>query len=216
MQDLKLTKNRHLCTIAQLCRAISSQLRSILTIRNKNAKQQYLFQTSPQYSKLRSTNGKDRSAGLGHPSKFQWVLRLGFVTAATSFTRGQPNFAHFWPSPGLVHYMYISGAFAPDRICQVQTSLCIQVLRSPILAALLHGTRPVGISQTLRYGTRNGITELSQRVAITFGIGPHSSILIIHLHQYKTYWCVLLVQSTEPLLTNNNAKNQNSLGYPWQ
>ena len=93
MQDLKLTKNRHLCTIAQLCRAISSQLRSILTIRNKNAKQQYLFQTSPQYSKLRSTNGKDRSAGLGHPSKFQWVLRLGFVTAATSFTRGQPNFA---------------------------------------------------------------------------------------------------------------------------
>jgi len=31
--------------------------------------------------------------GLGHPSKFQRVSRLGFVTAATSLTRGQPNFA---------------------------------------------------------------------------------------------------------------------------
>jgi len=64
---------------------------------------------------------------------------------------------------------------------------CNQVLRSPILAASLHGTRAVGVSQTLRRGTRNGITELSllvivnivivniARAAITLGIGPHSS-----------------------------------------
>jgi len=56
------------------------------------------------------------------------------------------------------------------------------VLHSPILAALLHSTPAAGISQTLWHGTRNGITELSQRappifgwVAITLGIGPHSS-----------------------------------------
>ena len=30
---------------------------------------------------------------MGHPSKFQWVSRLGFVTAATSVNRSQPNFA---------------------------------------------------------------------------------------------------------------------------
>jgi len=68
------------------------------------------------------------------------------------------------------------------EFCQLQNSLSVQVLRSPILAALLHGTRVVGVSQSLRRGTRNGITELSQRVppvfgraAITLGIGPHSS-----------------------------------------
>jgi len=33
---------------------------------------------------------------------------------------------------------------------QVQNSLSVQVLRSPIFAALLHGTRVVSISQTLR------------------------------------------------------------------
>ena len=33
--------------------------------------------------------------------------------------------------------------------CSVtENSLCVQVLRSPILAALLHGTRVVGVSQT--------------------------------------------------------------------
>jgi len=32
-----MTKNRHLCTIAQLCRAISSQLRHLLTIGEKNS-----------------------------------------------------------------------------------------------------------------------------------------------------------------------------------
>jgi len=42
---------------------------------------------------------------------------------------------------------------------QVQNSLCVQVLRSPILAALLHDTGTVGMSQTLRHV----ITELSQK-----------------------------------------------------
>ena len=45
MQDTKNKKSpkiRHLRTIAQLCRAISSQLRHVLTIRKKLVKQQYL------------------------------------------------------------------------------------------------------------------------------------------------------------------------------
>jgi len=50
----------------------------------------------------------------------------------------------------------------------VQNSLCIQVLRS-VLAALLHGTPAAGLSQTLWCGTRNGITELLQRVPPMFG-----------------------------------------------
>ena len=90
-----------------------------------------------------------------------------------------------WPSPGLVlvHDIYIFGGSCPvTEFCPVQNSLYVQVLRSPILAALLHGSRAAVVSQTLRRGTGNGVTELSQRAppifgwaAITLGTGPHSN-----------------------------------------
>jgi len=48
----------------------------------------------------------------GTPSKFQRLSRLGFVTAATSLTGDQPNFAHVWPYPALVHYIF-SAALTP-------------------------------------------------------------------------------------------------------
>jgi len=51
---------------------------------------------------------------------------------------------------------------------QVQNSLCIQVLCS-ILAVLLHGTRAAAISENLWHATRNGSTELSQRMPPIFG-----------------------------------------------
>jgi len=66
MQD---TKNRHLGTIAQLCRAISSQLTHISTIGKKPVKQQYLLHMSP-------TSGRDCFVSLGHPSKFQRLSHL--------------------------------------------------------------------------------------------------------------------------------------------
>ena len=54
-----------------------------------------------------------------------------------------------------------------------------------VLAALLHGTLAVGVSETLRRGTRNGITELSQRAppifgraANTLGTGPHITFFL--------------------------------------
>jgi len=52
MQD---AKNRDLRTIIQLCRAISSQITHVLTIRKKHVKLQYLLQMSPQYGELRPT-----------------------------------------------------------------------------------------------------------------------------------------------------------------
>ena len=89
-----------------------------------------------------------------------------------------------------------SGGFCPlTEVCQVQNSLCVQVLRSPTLAALLHGTRPLGISQTLRRGTRNGIMELLQRappvfdwLAISLGIGTHSSYYSVRSYSFAEYW----------------------------
>ena len=48
----KVAKNRHLGTIAQLCRAISSQLRHVSTIGKKLVKQQYLLHNMVTFGPL--------------------------------------------------------------------------------------------------------------------------------------------------------------------
>jgi len=48
---------------------------------------------------------------LGHPSKFQRVSRLGFVTAPTLLNGGQPNLARCLAVSWVG--MYIFGALAP-------------------------------------------------------------------------------------------------------
>ena len=68
------------------------------------------------------------SGVLGHPSKFQRVSRIAFVTAATSLTGGQPHFARclavFWAG-----ILYIFGCSCPlTELCQEQNSLYVQVL----------------------------------------------------------------------------------------
>ena len=80
----KSPKSRHLRTIVELCRAMSSQLRHVSTIGKKLVKQQYLHQMCAQYGELRPTSGWDRSGSLGHPCKFQQVSRLGGLTARHS------------------------------------------------------------------------------------------------------------------------------------
>ena len=78
----KVAKNRHMGTIAQLCRAISSQLtKACIDNRKKLVTQRYFLHMSPQYGELRPTNGWDPSGSLRHPCKFQRVSRLGSVTA---------------------------------------------------------------------------------------------------------------------------------------
>ena len=67
------------------------------------------------------------------------------------------------------------GSCPLTEFCQVQNSLCVQVLRSPILAALLHGTRAVCVNQTLR--------RSAEGATITLSIGPHSRLSV-------TFWLV--------------------------
>jgi len=119
----------------------------------------------------------------GMPVNFNGFRMLASLLQRHHSPEANQTLHNVWPSLGLVHYIYIfQGSCPPTEFCQVQNSLYVQVLRSPILAALLHGTPAAGISQTLRRGTRNRITELSQRAppifgwaTITLGIGPHSS-----------------------------------------
>ena len=67
-----------------------------------------------------------------------------------------------WPTRGLVHYIYIFwSSCSITEFCQVQYLLCAQVLRCHILPALLHGTRVVCVSQTLRRSAE-GATYIRQ------------------------------------------------------
>jgi len=121
----------------------------------------------------------------GTPANFSRFCVLAFLLHQRCSMEVNHTLHDVRPSPGLVYYIYIFGDFCPLMVfCQVQNSLCIQVLHSFILAALLHDTRAAAVSQTLwhGHGTRNETTEFSQRVppifgwaAITLGIGPHSS-----------------------------------------
>jgi len=124
----------------------------------------------------------------GTPANATVSRLLAFVTAATSLTGGQPDFARCLAvSWAATLYTFSEALIAP---WQNFTRSKIHLITSKsrvlvILAALLHGTPAAGVSQTLRCGTRNGITELSQkappifgRAAITLDIGPYSSYLM--------------------------------------
>jgi len=99
-------KNRHLCTIA-----VYSQLRHLSTIGKK------LWNSNTSCTCLHNMVNWDRFGSLGHPSKFQRVSRLAFLTAATSLTGGQPNFARClvvsWAGTLYIHFRRL---LPPDKI----------------------------------------------------------------------------------------------------
>jgi len=82
----------------------------------KCIKWQYFLHMSSQYGELQPTNGWYVLASLGHPSKFQRVSRIGFVSAPTSLSGDQLNFARWLAFSCAGIYIYILGAFAPNGI----------------------------------------------------------------------------------------------------
>jgi len=97
----------------------------------------------------------------GTPANFNRFRVFASLLHRRHSTEVSQTLHDVWPSPGLVHYIYIFGGSCPlPEFCQVQSSLCMQVLCFSILAVLLHNSGAVGIIQTLRRGTKNGITEL--------------------------------------------------------
>jgi len=174
----KSPKNRQLGTITQLCHTTKGK---------KLVKQQYLLHTCAQNGELQPITAEICLPVWGTPANFNGFRILLLFLQRCCSPEANQTLHDVWPSPMLVHYIYIFGGSCPlTEFCLVQNSLYIQVLRSPILVALLHGTPVVGISQTLRRSTRNGITELSHRAppilgwaAIMLDIGPHFSFSII-------------------------------------
>jgi len=133
----------------------------------------------------------------GTPANFNGFHVLPLLLQRRRSTEVNQTLHDVWPSPGLVYYIYIFGGSCPlMKFCPVQNSLYIQVLYSPVLAELPHGTPAAGISQTLQRGTKNGITELLQRAPPIFGGRPScwasAHILVFNIIFLEFYALVLL------------------------
>jgi len=127
----------------------------------KRAKQQYILHMVSQYGELRPINGCDRftTTSVGFPSKFNGFRVLASILHRDVAQRRSTKLCKMF---GLVHYIYIFGGSCPiTKYYQAQYSLSLKVLRSLILAALLHSTRVVGVSQTFRRSAE-GATYIRQ------------------------------------------------------
>ena len=72
--------------------------------RKKFVKHQYLLHMSAQYGELPPTNGWDRLASLGHPSKFERFRVLTSVLYRRRSAEVNQTLQDVWPSSALVHF----------------------------------------------------------------------------------------------------------------
>jgi len=132
---------------------------------------------------------------VGHPSKFEQVSRLGFVTAATSLTGGPPNLA---PCLAVscactiyIHFrgggLLLPGGILPGAKFTWRPSLAFSYIGSVTAWHSFFEQRTAARQRA----TRNVITGTFAEGAtyiwlggITLGIGPHSSLLIFPLLQF--------------------------------
>jgi len=98
----------------------------------------------------------------GTPANFNGFRALVSLLHGRHSAAVNQTWRDVWPSSGLVHYVYIFGGSCPlTEFYQVQNSRCIQVLHSPIFGTLLHGSRVLGVSQTLWHSAQ-GATYIRQ------------------------------------------------------
>jgi len=121
-----ISKIRHLGTIAQICRAVSSQLRHISTIWKK-----LLNSNISSTCSQNMVNFGPLAAEIGLPVRSTPPSFNGFRVLASLLHRCRSRDVNqtlhvVWPSPGLVHYVYIFGGSCHlTEFCQVQNSLCV-------------------------------------------------------------------------------------------
>jgi len=146
---------------------------------------------SKQYGEVRSTNGWNWFGCLAAAS-FNGFRVLASLLHQRCSTEVNQTLHDVWPSPGLVHYIYIFGDSCPlTEFFWVQSSLSVEVLCSPILAALLHGTRAVGVSQSLRHGIQGTKLRNSRRGRHLYSAGRPSrwasAHILVIIRKLKTF-----------------------------
>jgi len=151
MQEAKIAKNSPSAHHRTICRAVFSQLRHVSTIGRNVLNSNISSTCSHNMVNFSPLAAEIVSAVWGTPANFNGFRVLASLLHRRRSTEVNQTSHNVWPFPGLAHCTYIFGGSCPvTEFCQVQNSLCVQVLRSPILPALLHGTRVVSVNQTLR------------------------------------------------------------------
>ena len=80
---------------------------------------------------------------LGTPANFNRFRVMASLLQRRHSMEVNKTLQDVWPSPGLVHYIYIfGGSSLLTEFWQLQKSLCVKLLRSRILPALLQEQRP--------------------------------------------------------------------------
>jgi len=85
----------------------------------------------------------------GTPAHFNGFRVMASLVDRRRSPQANQTLHDVWPRADTL-YIHFRCSCPVTELCEVQNSLCLQVLSSPILAALLHGTRVVCISQTFR------------------------------------------------------------------
>ena len=153
-------KNRHLHTIAQFCRTVSSQLKDVSTI-GKNLLNSNISSICTHNMLNLPLTAEICWRVWGTPANFNGFLVLASLLHQRCSTDVNQTLHDVWPSPALVYCIYIWRFLPLTQFCQVQNSLCVQVLHSHILATLLHGSGVVGVCQTLQHSAE-GATCIRQ------------------------------------------------------
>jgi len=166
IKDAKITqRNRHLSIIAQICRAVSSQLRHLSTV-GKHLLNSIVSSTrSCNMVHFGPLTAEISWRLWGTPANFNGFRVLALLLHRHRSADVNQTLYDVWTSAGIVHYTGLH--FLAFLLCNGTLPGAKFTLRPRLafsyrlLAALLHGTRTVGVSQTLWRSTRNGVTELS-------------------------------------------------------
>ena len=119
----------------------------------KPVKQQYHLHMFSQCRELRPLTAEICWRVWGTPANFNGFRVLASLLHRRCSTEVNQTLHDVWPFPGYTIYRPIvffwGGGLLPLNGVLLRTffSLCVQVLRSPILAALLHDTRAVVVSK---------------------------------------------------------------------
>jgi len=112
----------------------------------------------------------------GTPANFNGFPILASLLHRRRWTEDSQTLNDVWPSPGLVHSIYIFGGSCPlTEFCQVQNSLCVQVLAFSYVGSVT--ARHSSSGRDTNCGVQQRAPPIFGRAAITLGIGPHSSTL---------------------------------------
>ena len=119
----KLPSGHHRTTLSGYVFATKAHIGN----RKKLVKQQYVLHMSPQYGKLRPTNGWDRSGSLGHPCKISTGFSSWQRYCTASSSGRQPNFA------ALNRGRHLYSAGRPSGWALAHISSCQSVASVPII-----------------------------------------------------------------------------------